>query len=225
MAALLQGMAGFGFALLAVPLLSIILPLNQVVPLVVACSLCTNIMVLASCRQHVNLKEISIMILFGILGIPVGTYGLTHLPLQVLEIGMSILIIISALVLYRGYKITFRKKFVAYGIAGTLSGLLNGAMAMSGPPIVLFLSNEGQDKEQFKANLSFYAMITNIITLTTYTLRGLMNKETYLLLGGNLLALFLGAILGIFIAKRIPSPVFKKLVIVLLLILGMIKLL
>lgn len=181
-------------------------------------------MVLTSCRQHVNLRKISIMIVFGIIGIPIGTYGLTHLPLGILEKIMSLLIIVSALILYKGYRVKLKDKTVAYGVAGSLSGVLNGAMAMSGPPIVVFLSNEGQDKQQFKANLSFYAMVTNIITLLTFYIRGLLNKEVLYLFGGNAVALIIGTFLGIILSKYIPSKIFSKLVIILLLILGLIKL-
>ena len=35
---------------------------------------------------------------------------------------------------------------LSYGIAGFISGVLNGSLSMSGPPIVLFFSNEGFDK-------------------------------------------------------------------------------
>ncbi|WP_105618455.1 sulfite exporter TauE/SafE family protein [Vallitalea okinawensis] len=225
LASILQGVAGFGFALLAVPFLSMIIPLSQTVPLVVACSTVTNIMVFASCRQHVNLKEISLMTLCGIIGIPIGVYGLIHVDSDILKIIMSFVIIIIALAMYFGFHIHFKNKKLAYSLTGLLSGILNSSIAMSGPPIVIFLSNEGHSKEQFRANLTFYAIIVNIITIITFYIQGLFDRSTLYMLGGNLIALFIGGTLGIIICRRINDRKFRKLIICLLFILGMIKLL
>ena len=53
--------------------------------------------------------------------------------------------IVTGLAMVGGAKVKFRNKLVSFGFAGLFSGILNGGVAMSGPPIVLFLTNEGYE--------------------------------------------------------------------------------
>ena len=48
---------------------------------------------------------------------------------------------------------------------------------MSGPPVILFLSNQGVDKNTFRANLSFYFLILIIATAGVFFAGGLLTRE------------------------------------------------
>ena len=48
-----QGLTSFGFALIAMPFLSHLVPLNQAVPLVVMLSLGTNVLVILHCWKDI----------------------------------------------------------------------------------------------------------------------------------------------------------------------------
>ena len=54
---------------------------------------------------------------------------------------------------------------------------------MSGPPIVLFLTNEGYPKNRFKANLVLYGIITNIVAMINFFFGKLINLEVIKLTG------------------------------------------
>ena len=221
-ASTVQGTVGFGFALIAVPLLSLLLPMKVVVPMIVCYSLVTNLMIVTTTINYVNLKRISVMIISGLIGIPIGVYGLKNLNPEILKGIIGIIIVITAIFMMKGYKIHFKRENLSFGITGFISGVLNGCLSMSGPPVVLFLSNQGYDKNEFRANLTFYAIITNIMAIMAYILNKLLTKDMVGILGINVITLLLGSYLGITISGKIKSNHFNKIIHFLLVIIGIV---
>ncbi|MFV9511617.1 sulfite exporter TauE/SafE family protein [Tepidibacillus sp. LV47] len=172
-----QGATGFAFALIIVPLLSLFLPLRAIVPISVILSLVINTLVIISGRKHLAIKEIWLLIVTGIIGIPFGVYILNAVNLQILKILIGLLLIITSFAMFKGYKVFFKNKRLSHSITGFVSGVLNGSISMSGPPIVLFLANEGYEKDKFRANINAYSIITNIIAILTFALNGLIGIE------------------------------------------------
>lgn len=220
LASIVQGSVGFGFALIAVPLLTFILPMKVIVPMVVVYSLITNIMVMITARRHIRLSQIWIMIFCGIAGIPMGILGLKHLSPEGLKVMLGLLICITAISMAKGYRVKFKRMKMAYGVTGFISGVLNGGLSMSGPPIVLFLSNEGYDKHAFRANLTAYATITNSITIVMFIWHGFLTVDMVSMMGSNIVALLAGSVVGIIVARKMEEKYFRKIVLMLLIALG-----
>ncbi|MGL1891592.1 MAG: sulfite exporter TauE/SafE family protein [Spirochaetaceae bacterium] len=224
-ASTVQGTVGFGFSLIAVPLLSFVIPVKTVVPMVVCYSLVNNIVVVSWAIKHINLKRIWIMIICGIIGIPIGVYGLKNINPEILKGIIGILIILTSIFMFKGYKVHFKRQKLSYGLTGFISGILNGSLSMSGPPIVLFLSNEGYDKNEFRANLAIYATITNIITIFVFIFNRLLTTQMAGIMGANIVTILIGSMLGITVAKKIKDHHFRGIVLILLAIVGLITIL
>ncbi len=92
--ALLQGLSGFGFSILAIPLISFIIPPQTSVPILLIYSMIINIAVLSSSRKSVNLKKIWLLLAGAILAVPLGTRLLLILPEHLIRIFIGILIMI-----------------------------------------------------------------------------------------------------------------------------------
>ncbi|CAG7652153.1 hypothetical protein PAESOLCIP111_06469 [Paenibacillus solanacearum] len=182
LAAFVQGLTSFGFALISVPLLTKILPLQQVVPIVVILSLISNISVLFKAWKHVDLRKIWILLISSLVAAPMGTLLLMYTDPSIIKIIIGFLILLSSIAILQGKSFSIRNERVAFVPVGVLSGLLNGSVGLSGPPVALFLSNQGVDKQTFRANITAYAFILNIITICTYFYSGLLNIEVALYL-------------------------------------------
>ncbi|SHH94532.1 sulfite exporter TauE/SafE family protein [Clostridium grantii] len=216
----IQGLVGFGFALISLPLLTLMFPLSDIVPLIVVCSLFTNITVVLSTLKFIKIKEIWLMIIAGLIGIPIGVIGLKYLNPNLLKIVIGFLIVTTSVIMMKGYKLNFRNKMVAFSITGLISGILNGGLSMSGPPVVLFLSNEGYNKNSFRANLTFYAIVINIFTIMTFAYNDMLSTDFFHLLKTNIVALIIGSLLGIIITKKIKDKIFDKIVLYLIIVMG-----
>lgn len=221
LASMIQGTMGFGFALIAVPLLSLFLPLQFIIPLIVCLSLFINIAVFTSVKESLNIKSIGLLIAAGILGIPIGVYFLKSVNSEVLSSAVGFMIIITAVIMLMGYSITIKSRGVSYILTGLISGFLNGSISMSGPPVVLFLSNMKYQKNDFRSNLTFYGVITNIITIITLFFNGLLTIEMFYLMSSLLVFLALGSYLGIKISSLFNNQQFKILVLILIALIGL----
>lgn len=215
-----QGLTSFGFALISVPVLSGFIPLKVVVPVVVILSLFSNLAILWEAKKDVQLRKIRILILSSLAGAPFGTYILRVMEAQTLKIWIGILIICFAILLIKGASFHVRNEKWAFVPVGLTSGLLNGSISLSGPPVALFLSNQGVDKAVFRANLTAYGIILNISTVLTFWISGLLNEEVVRYTGWFLPAMFAGVYGGVRTMKRVSEKSFKRMTLYLLIVSG-----
>jgi uncharacterized membrane protein YfcA len=165
LASLTQGLTGFGFALVSIPLLLLFLPARSAVPLVLVESIVTNAAVLWSARKAVDLRLVWPLLLAGALGVPLGTRILLYLDAGALKSLIGAVIVVAGLAFLLGFHRPIRRQRLACVPIGFASGLLNGSTGMSGPPVVLFLANQEVAKETFRASLVAYFAALNLITV------------------------------------------------------------
>lgn len=205
-----QGLTSFGFALIATPILGQIIPLQQTVPIVVILSLCTNGIVFAGCYKHADIRKIWLLILSSLLAAPLGTYLLLFLSADILKLATGVVIVLVAALQLAGKTFPIKRDRLAYLPVGAASGLLNGSISMSGPPVALFLSNQGVGKETFWANISVYGIFLNIVTILTYLYGGLLTPETLHYTAWFVPSMLVGVFVGIRALKKLNEQRFKR---------------
>ncbi|MBI2910052.1 MAG: sulfite exporter TauE/SafE family protein [Chloroflexi bacterium] len=117
LAGMMQGLTGFGFALVAVPILVVFLPPQTVVPIVLVHSALINIFIFSRVRQWVDLRRIIPLMIAGVIGTPIGTYLLIILDVKPLRILIGVVIALSALALLKGFKVAVKNERLAIGRA------------------------------------------------------------------------------------------------------------
>ncbi len=223
LAGLTQGLTGFGYALVAVPLLIIFLPPKTVVPLVLIHCAFTNTLVLLDAWRWVDLKRIWPLMLAGIAGMPLGTYLLVALPVDTLKVFMGSVIALSALAMLLGWKHEIRNERLACAPVGVASGLLSGSTGMSGPPVVLFLANQGMGKQVFRANLVAYFLVLNLATIPTHVVAGLVTRTVIADAALLLPALFAGTFVGIRLVRRVEEAMFRRVTLAIVILAGLLS--
>lgn len=225
LAAVVQGATSFGFSLLALPLLGLIYELKVVVPTLVVFSLVLNLIILFKLKLKPHLKEIGLLAIFAVACIPIGVQMLMVVEESTLKRIVSILLIVISLIMLSGVKINIKNKKVSYIIAGILSGILNGAVSLSGPPVVVLLANDDKNKNEFRASLTFLFVILNIVTIALYLKNGLFENPELIHMAYLLPIMVIGTYIGIHLGNKIDDVKFKKLVLVLLFVMGVVNLL
>lgn len=205
-----QGLTSIGFSLVSVPFLSRIVPLSQAVPIVVFLSLCTNIMIIRTCYRFVRIRRIWAMVIASLIAAPFGASLLVQIDAGILKIAVGVIITGFSVLLLAGKTFPVRNETFACIPVGVLSGLLNGSISMSGPPVALFLSNQQADTHTFRANITLYAIILNVITIVSYVSHDLVTRELATLAFFLVPAMFLGVAAGIFATKLVDEPVFRR---------------
>jgi uncharacterized membrane protein YfcA len=216
----IQGTTSFGFSLIALPLLGIMLSLKLVVPLLVIFSLLMNSIILYNLRSHVDLKRILILICSSVIATPIGAHLLMSVDESKLKLAVGIIVVISAIIFKLGFTFKVKNEKLAFVPVGIISGLLNGSVSLSGPPIILFLTNQKTEKQVFRATLTSFFWILNIATIFVFFYNGLINYEVFNLSIKLIPALIIGLFFGIKLGDRIQQRTFQNATIILLFCMG-----
>ena len=160
----------------------------------------------------------------GALGIPFGTYLLLIADTSVMKLLIGLVILIFGLALLFEVRKTVKNEKLAMLPIGFAGGILNGSVSMSGPPLIIFFSNQEMNKQEFRANLIAFFMFINLVTLPVFLYTGLLTTDVITASGILLPGMILGAFAGSRLALRIDEARFKKLTMVLIIIMGCLSL-
>lgn len=219
-AGLVQGVTGSGSALVMVPFLSLFFVPREVVPVTLILGTILNIAILVQSYKHVRLKLVIPMIIASAVAIPLGTLLLLWLPAYGIRIFMGLVIIPFAAAMSFGWSMKIENETAAAVPVGFLSGILNGSVTMSGPPVILFLQNQGLGKDSFRASLVAFFLATNVVTFVPFLIGELFTAESLRLSAMFLPAVASGLVGGIVMAKKLPEGRFKKVALLLLIAAG-----
>lgn len=221
-AGLVQGLAGFGSALVAVPLLALVLPLETVVPLMALIALVMSGMNVAHLRRSVRLRPLGPLLAGYALGTPLGLYFLVRAPQDWVLGALGVL-----LTVYGGWSLAgwdprgglLRRNGLALGVA---SGALGAAFSTNGPPVILHVASQDWDHREKKATLSLFFFASSAITATAHGASGLTTAAVLYWALATLPALVLGTLAGITLYRRLSGHDYRRLTFALVLVMGLV---
>jgi uncharacterized protein len=195
-ATLLRSALGFGEALIAVPLLAFVLPVKVAAPVAVLVSITVAAVVVAQDWRHVHLRSAVQLVLFTLIGIPLGLLLLRSVSEPVVKGILGVLVAgfaVSALRSRGSYQLTDDRLAWLFGVS---AGVLGGAYGMNGPPLVVYGMLRRWSPERFRATLQGYFLPASVVGMIGYWAAGLWTpivSRYYLLsLPTALLAIFFG---------------------------------
>lgn len=224
LSSVIKGITGFGFSLLAIPVLSFIFPMNVLVPALVIFNLVTSILVLLKLKEKVRAYYLIPMMIASLLGIPFGIYILTYIDANILKLVISFLIILFSLKMLSGVKLAKKNLDKPIVFAGFISGLLTSSISIGGPTLALALDRKGYSKELFRGIFIWFMVVSSLFSTVAFYYKGLLSIETIKYSAFALPLLFIGSSWGVKIASRINAFKFRKLVIYLNVFTGLIML-
>lgn len=210
LASFVQGVSGFGFNLIALPLMGLFMPLSYAVPFLTLVSTYSNVFQLFQIRVKPNLKILLPLLISGLLFVPLGMLLLLFLKDSVLKIMVGVSIIFLAILLAKGVRIRKGGMTMQCLVGGALSGILKGAASIGGPPVVILFSNLDLEKEHHKANLISYFCLVGLLSLPAYFKANLFTYPMFLDSLKGLLVTLLGLFLGHRVFLKMGETKFKK---------------
>ena len=207
---MLRSFTGFGFALVAVPALSLFMPPTEVVVLSAAMALSISIMGMRSFRGVVSLREMLPLLLMSGLGTAAGALVLTSIPVDLFQLCVGLSVLIACL----GIMASRPKQPVPWPglpwLAGLLSGLMNGAFAIPGPPMIIYAMLTELDPARSRALLMAFFMASSALALASYTAAGIVELSSVTLYLVVLPVLFIGDRLGHYFFERYGSALYRR---------------
>jgi uncharacterized protein len=194
-ATFIRSALGFGEALIAVPLLALVLPVQVAAPLAVLVSITVALIIVIEDWRNVHVRSAGWLVLSTLFGIPLGLLLLKTVSESIVKAILGAFIIAFALYSLTGRKPELHNDRLA-PVFGFTAGILGGAYGMNGPPLVVYGVLRRWQPAQFRATLQGYFLIASIVGMAGYGLTGLwtrtVNNYFLLALPLALIAIFLG---------------------------------
>lgn len=202
---------------MCVPLLLLVYDPATVVPLNAALYVVTTTTIAFDARWDVELRAILLLLPFSLLGLVLGVEVLRVANPDYLRVAVGVVVVASALLLFRGARLPGSGSRWGDGVAGGTSGLLATSVGISGPPVILLLASRGLPKRAFRANIALYFVFTSFASLVALYLRGLVEPGHLLLAAALVPATFVGKVAGTALLGRFSEAAFRNLTLALIL--------
>jgi len=119
------------------------------------------------------------LILYGILGVPLGILVLLYGNEVFIKVALGILIILYSLysLFAKSDKVVKEENKPWLFVCGFFSGVLGGAYGLNGPPLVVYGNLRQWNAKQFRATLQAYFFPVSLISVLGYATKGLVTIE------------------------------------------------
>jgi uncharacterized membrane protein YfcA len=200
-AALVRGYSGFGFSLLTITSLSLMLPPAEIIPPIFMMEIAASLSLLPGIWKDIHWRSLALLGAGCLVGTPIGVWILASVPAAPMKIVLASAVLVSVGFLWFGYTRRTMPSAVETIATGGISGLLNGAVGIGGPPIVIFFFNSPAGVTIGRASLIAFFIATDAMAL------GFLAAERLVTLEG--LTRFLAFVPALLVGQWIGARSFK----------------
>ncbi len=177
-AAVVRGYSGFGFSLLAIVSLSLLMPPTEIVPSIFIMEVAASLHLLPGVWRDIHWRALLWLAIGCLVGTPFGVYALAHAPAAPMTLALAIFVLFAAILLAQGYALKSLPGPAATFATGTASGLFNGSFGIGGPPVILFFFSSPAGAAAGRASMIAFFLITDLTGLAWQGWSGLLSLAT-----------------------------------------------
>jgi uncharacterized membrane protein YfcA len=219
-AATQQVLSGFGFALMVMPLLTLLIGLQTAAPLVALAGLTLYAANVLRTRRAVDLRRLARLAAGSVLGVPVGVWALAALDERIVKGALGVVLVAYALyTLARPAGLWLRSSRWIVP-AGFLAGCLAGAYNTPGPPVIVYGRLRGWPRDEFRAILQALFLVNGALVVASHVAAGNVTGEVLRLYGVVVAAMGAGVLAGAQLDRLVSPQRFGSLVATMILVLG-----
>ena len=219
-ATILRSFTGFGFALAAVPAYALFLAPAQAVVLSASLALGLGLQTLPQYVGKAQLRAQWLLYLLAAAATVLGAQLLQQMSSSGFRLAIGIITIVASLVLSRYHPRRTGPGKPAQAGAGLLSGLINGAFAIPGPPIIIYTMATQSDPARSRAFMIAFFTFSALMALANYTWAGLVSERSLWLFLLAYPAVYLGDKLGFALFRRHGGVQYRRVAVVALMLIG-----
>lgn len=220
---LVNGLTGFGTALVALPFWIHIMPPPLAAQLAAAAGVMSQAQTLPAIWHAIEMRRVARFILPGLAGVPVGVWLLPYVGIQTFKLGVGVL-----LVAYCGFLLFMMSRHAALAFrpapeqgpadaaVGFAGGVLGGLAGLSGPLPTIWATFKPWSKDLKRGLFQSFNVTILSAMLVFSAVAGLMPSNIWLRLLIVLPGTVAGARAGLMIYRRLDDRRFDRLVLLLL---------
>ena len=219
---IVKGSVGIGMSMFSVPLIAFILPPTKAMMLLCFPVIVTNFIQM-DFKRGISNNRFFPMFIALFLGIIIGGKLILSLNLKTISIIIALTIIIFTLFNFFGLNLKWLKpkyeKIISIFI-GFFSGILGGLSTFYAPPIITFLVSLNLAKENFIRTTATMYFLASIPLYSSLIFHGLGNFYDLLVSLIITAPALLGQYFGTKIRLRLTNAIFRKAILVILIVIG-----
>jgi uncharacterized membrane protein YfcA len=215
----LKGLSGFGAGLIAIPILSIVLPVTIVVPAVSLLSYGANLIQSFKLRQDACWPDIWPLIPFCLFGVFLAVWLLVNVDAKQLALAMGLFVMTYALYSLLPMRKLTGSRSCAIPFGG-LGGFIGALFGSSGFIYVTYLKLRPLNRTQFRATVAMALALDGTFRISGYVSSGLFTTDVLVLVGLLFPILLLSIKLGNHLHLSISANRFNLVVSSLLMVSG-----
>ncbi len=215
------GIAGFGTALIAAPVLAQIMPVSSIVPLLALLDCAAAIINGVRLSDRIVKSEMAVLVPLMIAGSLVGAWLLLVIPPQPMMLALGVFVV--------GYAVyALMTPPVRQGLAkiwvlpfGGIGGIFSGMFGSGGFVYAMYLSRRLADKDAMRATQNALLSLSNLTRVVIFLLAGIYSDWTLPVLALMLApAMLIGIYAGHHITLRITRDQFLRILYIILIATG-----
>ena len=221
LAAIVRGFSGFGFSLLSITAISLLMPIKDIVPSIFLLEIAASINLIPGIWREIDGKSLRWLMVGYVIGLPVGGYALINAPAAPAQIALGIFVITTAILMLRGFRLAKTPGSRATTATGIASGVLNGAFGTGGPPVVLFYFSTPGAAAIGRASVIAFFLFTDALGIAYFAWQGIVTAHSFIQFALWMPALLVGVWLGAHGFRHMNQEAFRTWVLVILIALAL----
>lgn len=215
-----RGVTGFGSGMIAIPLLTLSMPLTFVVPCINVLDVSASLVHGWRHRQFTQWRELLPVLPFTALGVMFALYLLKSIHPAIMVHALGIFILLFALYSLVGPQIKKHCNRKWAGVAGSLGGMIGTLFGTGGPLYVIYFQLRGLPKSMFRSTIATLFLLDGGLRFTGYVASGFYTRDMVLWIVLAFPIMGLGLFLGGRIHTGITQRQFQQAIGILLVVSG-----
>ncbi len=222
-AGLVQGISGFGFAMVAVAIWVWAMPPSMIAVLAVFGGLTGQVIAVLTSKRAMNWPTLMPFIYGGVIGVPVGVLLLPHVNANTFKLVMgSVLLVCCPLMMINRSAVQARApSALLNGLSGFAGGITGGLGGFAGVIPTLWCTWQKMDKDSQRSTVQSFNLAALAMAMAGYLLTGTVTQTMALPMLVVASSLLVPVLIGAKIYRGLNPVAFRQIVLLLLTLSGL----
>lgn len=224
--AFVQGITGFGSAMVWMSFFPLVMVLPEASALTPALLTVIGIQMTIKLHKHIKLKMSLVPLVVSFISTALGAWIMTFTTTQTMQLILGAFLVLVGIYFFATMKksIKIKPTNLNGGIAGFVAGVFTGLLNIGGPPLAIYYNAATESPMEYKACIEFNFFIMYGWAALLKLMQGAYTAETVSYLIPGVVAVLVSGFVGLYFFKKFNKRVVSILVYAMLIIMGLYQL-
>lgn len=223
LSSLLHGSIGFGFPMIATPLLAMVTDMKTAILYIAIPTLLINLISIYSEGNFLQaVKRFYPLALMGMIGSAIGTQILIYSSTDFFKLLLALSIFLYLFI--QKFKIQMhwieKKKRLSTVVFGLVAGLIGGLTNVMSSILIIYSLESKHTKKEIIQSTNLCFLFGKIIQIILFTIHGSFNQELLVVSFSSLIIVAIAMFAGLMIKNKIPQEIYRKVIKVVLFVIA-----